>query len=218
MQMTGYDLTLSGARLTALGSGALYWPEQNVLCVSDLHLGKSERHARRGGTTLPPYETQDTLTRLDADLNQTQASTVICLGDSFDDDTAARDLPQAEKDQIVELASSNRWIWIAGNHDPAPQDLPGEQHDSLPLASLTFRHIAEPDTTGEVSGHFHPKAKLRGATRPAFLLDQSRLILPAYGTYTGGLRSTDTTLTSLMAPKAIAILTGPRPLAIPMPR
>ena len=218
MQMTGYDFTFSGTQLTALGSGALYWADQNLLCVSDLHLGKSERQARRHGATLPPYETQDTLARLAEDLNQTQASTVICLGDSFDDDTAARALPHAEKDKISDLANNRRWIWITGNHDPAPANLPGELHDSFPLAPLTFRHIAEPDTSGEVSGHYHPKAKLRGATRPAFLLDQHRLILPAYGTYTGELRSCDPALSTLMGPSSIAILTGPRPLAIPMPR
>ena len=218
MRMTGYDLSLSGARLTALGSGALYWPDQNLLCVSDLHLGKSERHARRGGSALPPYETQDTLTRLTQDLNQNQASTVICLGDSFDDDSAARALPVAEKNKVSQLADNRRWIWITGNHDPAPANLPGELHDTFTLAPLTFRHIAEPVATGEISGHYHPKAKLRSTTRPAFLLDKHRLIMPAYGTYTGGLRSTDPSLVALMAPKAIAILTGRRPLAIPMPR
>ena len=67
-RMNGCDFTLSGTQLTALGSGALWWPEQSLLCISDLHLGKSERIARRGGAALPPYDTRDTLTRLAADL------------------------------------------------------------------------------------------------------------------------------------------------------
>lgn len=216
--MTGYNFTLSGEKLTALGSGALYWPDRSLLCVSDLHLGKSERHARRGGPALPPYETQDTLSRLTADLQQTQATTVICLGDSFDDDAAAQSLPPAETDKVTILTTGRRWIWITGNHDPSPLDLPGEQHNAHHLAALTFRHIAQDGEAGEISGHYHPKAQLRGTTRPAFLLDNQRLILPAYGTYTGGLRSTDPVLSTLMGSRAIAILTGPRPLAIPMPR
>ena len=80
-------------------------------------------------------------------------------------------------------------------------------------------HIAEPHGSGEVSGHYHPKARLsRGSARPAFLLDHTRLILPAFGTYTGGLRTSDPALAGLMAPQALAILTGPTPLPCPMPR
>jgi DNA ligase-associated metallophosphoesterase len=216
--MDGYGFSLAGARLTALGSGALWWGERRTLCVSDLHLGKSERHARRGGSALPPYEVQDTLNRLEAALQETEAETVICLGDSFDDDAAARALPGAEQDRIAGLMRHRRWIWIEGNHDPAPGPLGGEHAAELTLGPLTFRHIAQPADAAEVSGHYHPKARLRGTSRPAFLLDARRLILPAFGTYTGGLRSSDPALTALMAPEALAILTGPRPLPMPMPR
>ena len=73
-----------------------------------------------------------------------------------------------------------------------------------------------------MSGHYHPKARLsargRSVSRRCFLLDCDRLILPAYGTYTGGLRSEDAALTGLMRPEALAILTGPVPRPIPMPR
>jgi metallophosphoesterase superfamily enzyme len=90
------------------------------------------------------------------------------------------------------------------------------------IDAVTFRHIATPDGTGEVSGHYHPKARLqtraRAITRPAFLLDHQRLIMPAYGTYTGGLHTASDPLRSLMAPDALAILTGPVPTCVPMPR
>lgn len=216
--MNGFEFTLSGARLTALGSGALWWAEQALLCVSDLHLGKAERMARRGGSPLPPYETRDTLTRLQDLLEATGARQVVCLGDSFDDDAAARALPEDEKLWITRLMAGRRWIWIEGNHDPGPVELGGSHLAQLALGPLTFRHIAESSAEGEVSGHFHPKARLRGTARPAFLLDRHRLILPAFGTYTGGLRSGDPALSGLMAPDAIAILTGRAPMAIPMPR
>lgn len=216
--MNGYDFTLCGARLTALGSGSLWWAEEKLLCVSDLHLGKAERVARRGGSPLPPYETQDTLTRLQDLLEATAAQQVVCLGDSFDDDAAARALPEGEKLWITRLMAGRRWIWIEGNHDPGPAELGGSHLAQLELGPLTFRHIAETAAEGEVSGHYHPKARLRGTSRPAFLLDRRRLILPAFGTYTGGLRSHSAALSSLMAPSAIAILTGPTPLPVPMPR
>lgn len=220
--MTTHAFTLAGARLIALPTGALYWPDHNLLCVSDLHLGKSERRARLGTASLPPYETQDTLARLDADLRTTGAKTVICLGDSFDDSAAAGALGEDEKLWIATLQSGRRWVWIEGNHDPGPVDLGGTHLAELPVPPLTFRHIARPGASGELSGHYHPKASVhargRSVSRPAFLIDTDRVILPAYGTYTGGLRSNDTTLTDLMRPEAVAVLTGTAARVIPMPR
>ncbi|KPP87501.1 MAG: putative phosphoesterase [Rhodobacteraceae bacterium HLUCCO07] len=220
--MNAHAFTLAGAELQARGSGALFWPAQNLLCVSDLHLGKSERMARRVGATLPPYDTAETLARLDADLAETRAETVICLGDSFDDREAAHALPHSEKIWISRLQAGRRWVWIAGNHDPGPLDLGGAHLAELPRGPLTFRHVARPGQAGEVSGHYHPKARisLRGRTisRPCFLIDDARVILPAYGTYTGGLRSSSEALAALMCPEAVAILTGPSPRPVPMPR
>ncbi|MDW4499496.1 ligase-associated DNA damage response endonuclease PdeM [Sulfitobacter sp. D35] len=220
--MNACDVEFFGATLKALGSGALWWPEQRLLCVSDLHLGKSERIARRGGAALPPYETRDTLTRLAADLDQTEARTVICLGDSFDDTEVAQMLPEEERLWIARLQAGRRWIWIEGNHDPGPVDLGGTHLRDWQLGGLTFRHIADPSARAEVSGHFHPKATVsargRSISRPAFLVDGARMILPAFGTYTGGLRSRSATLCELMRAEARAILTGPQPVCVPMPR
>lgn len=212
----------AGAELAALGSGALWWPARELLCVSDLHLGKSERVARRSGLALPPYDTRDTLGRLADDLAHTQARTVICLGDSFDDLGAAQSLAEDERLWIAGLQAGRRWIWIEGNHDPGPVDMGGTHRAELTEAPLVFRHIAQTGARAEVSGHYHPKVtvRLRGRalSRPAFLFDDTRLILPAYGTYTGGLRSTTPDLSHLMRDNARAILTGPVPHIVPMPR
>lgn len=220
--MMGYNFTLSGAPLKALGSGALWWPEESLLVVSDLHLGKSERIARRGGATLPPYDTRDTLNRLAADLALTHAGSVVCLGDSFDDLAAAEALPEEERAWIMRLQAGRRWVWIEGNHDPGPVEFGGAHLAELPIAPLTFRHIAQNGSSGEVSGHYHPKASvtLHGSTitRPAFLIDSNRVILPAYGTYTGGLKTKAPILSDLMRPEAIAVLTGPNPTPVPMSR
>ncbi len=220
--MNAYDFTFTGVALRALGSGALHWPDRALLVVSDLHMGKSVRHARRGATPLPPYETRDTLMRLEADLDHTGARMVICLGDSFDDAAATDTLREDEALWIARLQAARRWIWIEGNHDPGPVGLGGEHLADLNLPPLIFRHIARTGERGEISGHYHPKATVhsrgRAITRPAFLLDENRLILPAYGTYAGGLRSQDPALTGLMGAQARAILTGPVPRAIPMPR
>lgn len=213
---------MQGARLSALGSGALWWPEEALLCVSDLHLGKSERMVRRGGSALPPYETRDTLERLEAVINACQPATVVCLGDSFDDLGAALALGQEDRLWINRLQAGRHWVWIEGNHDPGPVDLGGSHLASLHIGPLTFTHIAQAAAVGEVSGHYHPKAALhtRGRTisRPAFLIDTARVIMPAFGTYTGGLRSETDVLNRLMQPGAQAIMTGKTPVALPMPR
>jgi len=101
-------------------------------------------------------------------------------------------------------------------------DLGGMHLAEFTLPPLTFRHIAQTDQTGEISGHYHPKASIRARgktiTRPAFLIDCDRIILPAYGTYTGGLYSHSGVLSDLMRPKALAVLTGSHPMPVPMPR
>ena len=207
-----------GAELVALGSGALWWPDQRVLVVSDLHLGKSERMARLGGATLPPYEAFETLERLETDIGQCGAERVICLGDSFDDAAAAAGLDDSVTDWILRLQAGRQWVWIEGNHDPGPVALGGMHLAEMELGTLVLRHIAEDGGRAEVSGHYHPKARIASVSRRCFLVDGRRLILPAYGTYTGGLWSHDDTLTGLMGPDALAILTGPVVRAIPMPR
>lgn len=220
--MSGYEFSLSGATMMAMPSGALWWAERKLLCVSDLHLGKSERMVRRGGAILPPYETTDTILRLESDLRATGAKTVVCLGDSFDDLEAERGLPETEKLWLTRLQAGRRWIWIAGNHDPGPVEIAGSNLVELPVPPVVFRHEANPGKSGEISGHFHPKARLnlRGSNyvKPAFLIDIDRVIMPAYGTYTGGLHAHSEPLSNLMRPDAIAVLTGSKALAIPMPR
>lgn len=210
-----HPFTLSGETLHALPSGALYWPAQRLLCVSDLHFGKSERLARRGGALLPPYETRATLEKLEADIDRTTPTRVVCLGDSFDDLAAADGLEEAARLRLVRLMAGRDWTWIEGNHDAGPVDIGGTHRATLTLGPLTFRHIADPAESAEISGHYHPKTRLKGSSRPCFLLDAARLILPAYGTYTGGLATHDVALRALMQKGALAILTGPRALPIP---
>lgn len=214
--MLGFDL--GPARLAALPTGALYWPAETLLCVSDLHLGKSERLARRGGALLPPYETRATLEKLDTDLARTGARAVICLGDSFDDLEAAGALDEDTLLWLSRLMAGRDWTWITGNHDPGPLALGGTHRSEAHRAGLVFRHIGG-GMGAEVSGHFHPKASLPGrGARPCFLLGNDRLILPAYGHYTGGLQAEAALFDPLVGPRALAILTGPKPLAIPRPR
>ena len=213
---------MAGARLLALPSGALWWADQALLVVSDLHLGKADRIARRGGAMLPPYETRDTLIRLDRAISETAARNIVCLGDSFDDMAASDSLDEADALTLARLQAGRRWVWIEGNHDPGPMTLAGSHMGELAVPPLTFRHIAEPGAHGEVSGHYHPKAHVsmrgRSLTRPCFLIDSDRLLMPAFGTYTGGLSTRTPVLSDLMHGEARALLLGEKLTEIPMPR
>jgi len=220
--MNDLSFGFRGETLHALPSGALWWPARRLLCVSDLHLGKSDRMARQAGTMLPPYETQETLDRLAVDLARTDAREVVCLGDSFDDMAASREMARPLVDRLLGLMAGRRWVWILGNHDPGPVDFGGTHLADYRLGPLIFRHIARPGSMGEVSGHYHPKARIalrgRSLSRRCFLMDGLRIILPAYGTFTGGLDCARPELSGLMGTGAEAILLGPIPVRMPMPR
>lgn len=204
------EIRINGAKLMADASGALYWPDMRSLVVADLHLEKGSAYAARG-TLLPPYDTPATLQRLAAAIARHRPERVICLGDSFHDAAAAERLSQGDGETIRRLAGAHEWIWIAGNHDPAPPARwGGRVEPEVTLGNLVFRHEAAADrlAAGEVSGHYHPKAsvrlRVRRVTGRCFVGDGRRLVLPAFGAYTGGLDVLDPALAGLF-PKGFRI-------------
>ena len=211
------EIVLAGARLSLLPSGVLWWPAAALLAAGDLHLGRAERAARNGAALLPPYDAIETLDRLGAEVNRLRPRTVLMLGDSFDDMAAADRLDGPVIERLMRLAAGRRWIWIAGNHDPGPAALAGSYRTEWREGPLVFRHVADGGAApgafpGEVSAHYHPKARLclRGQpiARPCFLAGAARLILPAFGTYTGGLDIRDAAFDGLVGDRATAFLTG----------
>lgn len=220
--MNSFAFDFHGAQLSARPSGALWWAATRTLIVSDMHLGKPERMARRGGAILPPYADAETLDRLGREVEATRATQVISLGDGFDDDTAARTLSDDNRVALARIMTGRDWIWITGNHDPAAPPFGGRATQMLDLGGLNLRHIAEPGARAEISGHYHPKARLSlggtSVSRRCFLIDGARVILPAFGAYTGGLDCRDPALAGLMAEDALAVLTGQKAHVVPMPR
>lgn len=216
--MNAATIPLCDIPLMARPAGTLWQPGARALCVSDLHLGKSDRLARAGGALLPPYENLETLSRLSDEVEATQPEIVICLGDSFDDMDGATSLNDDCRDLLLRMQAGRRWIWIEGNHDPGPISVGGEHLGSVSFGGLTYRHIAEPGAVGEISGHFHPKFAVPdgGAARRCFVWDGRRCILPAFGAYTGGLSALSPPIRTLFGTEAFAVLTGRRPLKVPL--
>ncbi len=210
----GYAFSLAGVALEARASGALWVPGARVLVVADLHLGKAERLARRGGALLPPYETRATLERLAGDVDACAPVRVVALGDSFDDGAAWDGVGLADRLVLTRLMAGREWLWVAGNHDPGPVDAGGTWVAETAVEGIACRHEATEDCP-EISAHYHPKLRLRGVARPCFLVSGDRVILPAFGAYTGGMDCQ--ALAGLMGPGALAVLTGARAVVCPLP-
>jgi DNA ligase-associated metallophosphoesterase len=187
-------LDVAGVSLTADLSGALFWEEERLLVVSDLHLEKGSSFAARG-VLLPPYDTVATLGRLGMVIARYDPRSVIALGDSFHDREAHERLSAPDRVALAALQARRDWIWISGNHDPIlPSDLGGAVAQEVALGGIVFRH--EPTgAVGEIAGHLHPKARVstrgRSMERRCFACDGERAVMPAFGAYTGGLSIRD---------------------------
>ena len=185
---------VAGVTLVADLSGALFWEEQGLLVVSDLHLEKGSSFATRG-VLLPPYDTVATLGRLAAVIARHDPRRVIALGDSFHDRDAHQRLSGTDRDALAAMQARRDWIWISGNHDPVlPSDLGGVVAQEVAIGPLAFRH--EPTgAAGEIAGQLHPKARVstrgRSMERRCFASDGERAVMPAFGAFTGGLSIRD---------------------------
>lgn len=184
-------LEANGAQLIADVSGALFWASEAILIVADLHLEKGSSFAERG-SPIPPYDTRATLSALEKTCSHFRPATVIALGDSFHDNNAEHRISGDDRERISRLTSAYEWIWIAGNHDPEPTSYGGHVLESIAIGPLLFRHEPTPaPVAGEVAGHLHPCAsvRIRGKRlrRRCFATDGSRVVVPAFGAYTGGL-------------------------------
>jgi DNA ligase-associated metallophosphoesterase len=201
-------LTLADVTLIADTSGALYWPEEKMLIVADLHLEKGSAFAARG-VLLPPYDTASTLARLGRLIERYAPQIVMALGDSFHDGGGPARMADTDRAALQALQRGRDWLWIAGNHDPDPADgIGGRFADTLALGPLTFRHEPSPGRCdGEIAGHLHPLARVarRGRTvsRRCFASDGRRLVMPAFGAYTGGLNVRDRAIATLFGTLAL---------------
>jgi DNA ligase-associated metallophosphoesterase len=186
------SLSFAGETFRPLPCGGLYWPAQNALLVADLHFEKASFYGTHG-QFLPPYDSVDTLACLIEAIAATGATRIWCLGDSFHDAAGPARLAGPARDTLQALTRTLDWVWITGNHDDrSAATLGGRVMAEAEAGPLLLRHEAEPgEQRPEVSGHYHPKLRirLRGRTvaRRCFAMTATKLVLPSYGALTGGL-------------------------------
>jgi len=212
--MRPLSIVCCDTELEAWPDGTLWYPELKILAVADLHLEKGSSFAAKAGRFLPPYDTRETLRNLAAACARHRPEIVVCLGDSAHDRDAAERIDSDDVAMVRKLVGASRWIWIAGNHDPAPPGAwGGEVSERFRIGPITFQHQALfGPAAGEVSGHYHPVAALtargRGLRRRCFVTDRQRIILPSFGAYTGGLNALDPAIAQLFPDDYEVLLLG----------
>ena len=202
-----HRITLNGLDLVPDLSGALFVPEFKALLVADLHLEKASNMAKRG-IHLPPYDTRASLDQLEAVIAHAKPVQLIFLGDSFHDDGARDRIAEADLVRLRAISESAATIWIRGNHDPhPPRDIGGRIADEIVLGGVTLRHLpgilqAE---EFEIAGHLHPGSAVSQRGKrihcKCFIADSWRLIMPAFGSFTGALSISAPPFTGLFTPK-----------------
>ena len=186
------------------------------MLVADLHFEKASSFAR-AGRLLPPYDSIDTLGTLIDALEVTRATRVVCLGDSFHDAGGPARLTERPRAALKLLTANLDWLWITGNHDDeAAAALGGRVMAEARLGPFVLRHEAVPGCTEpELSGHFHPKVTVptrgRRISRRCFAATATKLVLPAYGSLTGGLDIGDPAFCAAIGnPRAAVFVEGER--------
>lgn len=188
-------IDLGGVEAVLDCSGALWLPASRTLVVSDLHFEKGSHYAARG-QFLPPFDTRATLDGLERLMRLCQPRTMVSLGDAFHDVDAEQRMDEADAARLERLSRSADWIWVLGNHDPLPpKRFAGASHQMVDVGGLRFSHEPGDHAEWQVAGHFHPCAVARkegrGIRRPAFITDGKRMVMPAFGAFTGGLNVLD---------------------------
>ncbi|RDC60641.1 hypothetical protein HME9302_01856 [Alteripontixanthobacter maritimus] len=203
-------LSFAGEELILTRNHALYWPAERALLVADLHLEKASWYAKHG-QFLPPYDSRETLERLAHAIRETGARRVFTLGDNFHDSHAAERMEPHATGMLAALTRAVDWVWITGNHDSAMEAAAGGTlADELEIGGMILRHIAKRgELRPELSGHFHPKLRLRlrgrriarpCAVRSRDTAGADRLILPAFGSLTGGMDAGDPAILKALQP------------------
>jgi DNA ligase-associated metallophosphoesterase len=191
------SINFAGETLQLLADRAVHWPERKTLIVADVHLGK-DASFRAAGLAVPAGNSAKDLARISLLLADTAAQRLVILGD----------LIHSRASHQMELTETfMRWraehgqlevLLVRGNHDRRAGGLPvdwrvrevAEPHDDGPFVlSHEPRDVPKP----VLCGHVHPTIGVRDydgsyATLCCFVVDDRQLILPAFGSFTGGFK------------------------------
>lgn len=171
-------------------SGAIFWVRENVLMISDVHLGKVA-HFRKHGFAIPHEAVHENFERLDNVVHFFKPDTIVFLGDLFH--SKINNEWDLFASWVREIPA--RVVLVEGNHDIISK----KHYNKLGIGIVPELLIGDfllthhPDGREgffNFCGHIHPGIYLRGIGRqslrlPCFFQRPKQMILPAFGTFTG---------------------------------
>jgi DNA ligase-associated metallophosphoesterase len=185
------DFVLSSNRV-------IFWEQEKILILSDLHLGKSG-HFRKSGIAVPTALMKEDMQRLVADIQFFKPALVVIVGDLF------HSVANKEHELFLKWRNDLQqvpFLLVKGNHDIVPDEW--YAHANITVAEKIWRrnnflfvHHIEDVTTDEIgvedylfSGHIHPAISIKGLGKqslrfPCFYFTQQYAVLPAFGKFTG---------------------------------
>jgi uncharacterized protein len=183
-------ISILGQTFTLHPSGAMFWKEENVLLISDVHLGKIG-HFRKHGSAIPQQALKGNFLKLELVTAFFNPEKIIFLGDLF------------HSYINNEWQYFERWlqgisaevVLVEGNHDvisPLKYEEVGVKVvPELIIDKFLLTHYPE-ERAGfyNFSGHIHPGVRIHGIARqqlklPCFFRSKNQMILPAFGEFTG---------------------------------
>lgn len=181
---------MEGEHLELLPERAVWWPSQRAIILADVHWGKSA-HFRKHGIPMPGATQDNDARRLSDLITHHAAERLIIAGDLFH----SRHNKEVDDFGRWRTAHSSLHIdFIVGNHDIlnesfyAAQALTTHKH-GLVAEPFYIAHDAVQDASHfTIHGHIHPGVRMTAGvsgTLPAFCINKTCMILPAFGRFTG---------------------------------
>lgn len=184
-------ILMSGKAFVADVSGALFWPAEETLIVSDLHLERRDE-IWAADTQLPSDDSRATLSRLADVIDYYHPSRVIAVGHSLPDLGEEDGLESKDLDKLHDLQSGRNWVWVGdGVEGDTQKRFGGAFESAVNICGLTFRNspVMAP-VSHEIAGGMHPMAKVsrqgRQVTARCFISTGTRLVMPAFGAQSHG--------------------------------
>ena len=171
-------------------SGTMFWEEQQMLLISDVHLGKIS-HFRKYGSAVPQAAISENFRKMDQVVEFFSPKSIVFMGDLFHSSLNMEWDLFTEWLETIEIPV----ILVAGNHDVISElkyeALGVKIFSEIILEGLLLTHHPEErDGLFNICGHLHPGFKLRGTGRQmlplrCFYKNKEQLIMPAFGEFTG---------------------------------
>lgn len=193
---TAVEIRLGSSQLLLLPEKAAWAPSTEELFLSDLHLGKAQAF-RSHGLPIPEGSVSADLERLNRLFNQLRPKQCWVLGDLFHSNHGQSKSLAQQLTLWRQKHPEIRLTLLTGNHDQKVRHWPSEWNlrrelEATAACGLHLRHHPRnpPGDHPTLVGHLHPGIRLRSGTRflplrPAFILEDQQLILPAFGSLTG---------------------------------